>query len=93
MYTPYFITYLVVGLALGLGAFAWALKSGQFKDQKRARFLPLVPAETDAETDAGSDNPGAAATFGRFETYALLGIACIGLLISAFTLIYSLFTA
>jgi cbb3-type cytochrome oxidase maturation protein len=89
MYTPYFITYIVVGLALGLGAFAWALKSGQFKDQKRARFLPLVPAET----DAGSDNPGAAATFGRFETYALLGIACIGLLISAFTLIYSLFTA
>lgn len=89
MYTPYFITYIVVGLALGLGAFTWALKSGQFKDQERARFLPLVRAKT----DAGTDNPGAASAFGRLETYALLGMACIGLLISAFTLIYSLITA
>jgi cbb3-type cytochrome oxidase maturation protein len=103
MYTPYFITYIVVGLALGLGAFAWALKSGQFKDQERARFLPLAlakaEAKAEAKADAGANNradidgPATPSTFGRLETYALLGMACIGLLISAFTLIYSLLAA
>jgi cbb3-type cytochrome oxidase maturation protein len=99
MYTPYFITYIVVGLALGLGAFAWALKSGQFKDQERARFLPLALAKAEAKADAGANNradidgPATPSTFGRLETYALLGMACIGLLISAFTLIYSLLAA
>jgi cbb3-type cytochrome oxidase maturation protein len=83
MYTPYFITYLVVGLAIGLTAFGWALKNGQFKDQERARFLPLM------KTDA----PSATSRFGRLETYMLLGMACLGLLLSAFTLIYSLVTA
>ncbi|MDJ0781442.1 MAG: hypothetical protein QNJ22_05690 [Desulfosarcinaceae bacterium] len=80
MYFPYFVTYIVVGLLLGLITFGWALHSGQFRDQQRARFLPLVRSET----------PAATSKFGRLETYVLMGMACIGLLISAFTLIYSL---
>jgi cbb3-type cytochrome oxidase maturation protein len=83
MYTPYFIAYIVGGLVLGLAAFAWALKSGQFKEQERARYLPLTRPEA----------PPAASRFGRLETYALLAMACCGLLLSAFTLIYSLLTA
>ena len=85
MYTPYFITYIVVGLVIGLGAFGWALKTGQFRDQKRARFLPLVKSDASA--------PAAASRFGRLETYVLLGLACLGLCLSAFTLIYSLLAA
>ena len=83
MYTPYFITYLGAGLIIGLATFAWALKSGQFRDQERARFLPL----------AKSDGPPVSSRFGRLETYTLLGMACLGLCLSAFTLIYSLLTA
>lgn len=83
MYTPYFITYIVVGLVIGLTAFGWALKNGQFKDQQRARFLPLMKV----------DGPSATSRFGRLETYILLGLACLGLLLSAFTLIYSLLSA
>ncbi|MBW2572007.1 MAG: cbb3-type cytochrome oxidase assembly protein CcoS [Deltaproteobacteria bacterium] len=41
MYFPYFITYIALGFAISLAVFFWALKNGQFKDQKRARFLPL----------------------------------------------------
>ena len=41
MYYPYFITYIVVGFAVTLAVFFWALKNGQFRDQQRARFLPL----------------------------------------------------
>ena len=83
MYTPYFIAYIVAGLAIGLMAFAWALKNGQFRDQQRARFLPL----------SRTDTPAATSRFGRLETYALMAMACFGLLLSAFTLIYSLLTA
>jgi cbb3-type cytochrome oxidase maturation protein len=32
---------MVAGLVISLVVFFWALKNGQFKDQKRARFLPL----------------------------------------------------
>jgi cbb3-type cytochrome oxidase maturation protein len=83
MYTPYFIAYILAGLAIGLTTFAWAVKSGQFRDQERARFLPLTR----------SSPPASTSRFGRLETYALLAIACFGLLLSAFTLIYSLLTA
>ena len=41
MYYPYFVAYIVVGVAISLLVFFWALKSGQFSDQQRARFLPL----------------------------------------------------
>ncbi|MBW1825699.1 MAG: cbb3-type cytochrome oxidase assembly protein CcoS, partial [Deltaproteobacteria bacterium] len=37
MYFPYFITYMALGFAISLVVFFWALKNGQFKDQKRAR--------------------------------------------------------
>ncbi|MBW2580942.1 MAG: cbb3-type cytochrome oxidase assembly protein CcoS, partial [Deltaproteobacteria bacterium] len=41
MYYPFFIIYLIAGLAVTLWALWWALRNGQFKDQQRARFLPL----------------------------------------------------
>ena len=44
MYYPYFLTYMALGLGITLIVFAWALKNGQFKEQQRARFLPLHEA-------------------------------------------------
>ncbi len=44
MYYPYFIAYMLAGFVISLVVFFWALKNGQFKDQKRARFLPLEDA-------------------------------------------------
>ncbi len=48
MYYPYFISYMVAGLAISLVVFIWALNNGQFKDQQRARYLPLKD-ETDED--------------------------------------------
>ncbi len=42
MYYPYFISYMLAGLAIALVVFAWAMNNEQFKDQRRARFLPLL---------------------------------------------------
>ena len=38
----FFIIYIITGFIISLGIFFWALKNGQFRDQQRARFLPLV---------------------------------------------------
>lgn len=47
----YFILYILAGFIITLSLLFWALKNGQFRDQKRARFLPLAGEhEEDAPT-------------------------------------------
>jgi cbb3-type cytochrome oxidase maturation protein len=82
MYFPYFITYMLLGFAISLVVFFWALKNGQFMDQQRARFLPL---------EEESDMPGTRISkFNRYEAYALLFLAIAGLAASAAVLIFAL---
>jgi nitrogen fixation-related uncharacterized protein len=85
MYFPYFITYIVAGFAIAFTVFYWALKTGQFKEQQRARFLPL-----EDETEAP---PTRASAFHQLETYALAVLALAGLAASAAVLIFSLINA
>ena len=83
MYYPYFISYIVIGLVISLVVFFWALSRGQFKDQQRARFLPLQ----------GEDLPPVRQSrLGRFEIYALLLLAVLGLAASAARLLFALYT-
>ena len=85
MYFPYFIAYMLVGLILSLAVFFWALKNGQFKDQQRARFLPL-------EEDSGAE-PVKISAFSRYEVYALSLLAIAGLSASAAILLFALLNA
>ena len=85
MYFPYFITYMALGFAISLVVFFWALKNGQFKDQKRARFLPL---EDEREPSAAKIS-----TFHRYEAYALVLLALAGLAASGAVLIFALLSA
>lgn len=72
MYYPYFVTYMLVGLAVSLLVFLWALRHGQFRDQERARYLPL---HGEPETA-----PAERSLMGRIETYALVFLACAAFL-------------
>ncbi len=48
MFVPMWLCYLVTGTAMAVLVLAWALRTRQFEDQDRARFLPLAgltPAE------------------------------------------------
>jgi cbb3-type cytochrome oxidase maturation protein len=82
MYYPYFITYITIGLVLSLVVFFWALSRGQFRDQQRARFLPLQ----------GEDLPPVRQSrFGRYEIYALLLLAGFGLAASGARLLFALY--
>lgn len=41
MYYLGWLLLILLGVGLGIWAFVWALSSGQFAEQERARFLPL----------------------------------------------------
>lgn len=82
MYFPYFITYIAIGFTISLLVFLWALKNGQFKEQQRARFLPL-------EEEPGS-LPLKIPSHSRYEVYALFILAFAGLAASAAVLIFAL---
>jgi len=82
MYFPFFIVYLVIGSGISGLVFYWALKNGQFTDQKRAAFLPL---------QHDTENPQVnVSRFHRLEAMALMMMACLGLAISASVLVVSL---
>ena len=85
MYFPYFITYMVVGFVISLAVFFWALKNGQFKEQQRARFLPL-----EEERKASAEK---VSNIKRYEIYALMFLAFAGLAASAAVLVFSLLNA
>jgi len=82
MYYPYFLTYMLSGFVISLVVLWWALKHGQFKDQKRARFLPL---EEGLEAE-----PVKVSKIGKIEAYALIVFASLGLFGTAATLIFTL---
>ena len=85
MYYPYFIAYMSAGFVISIVVFIWALNNGQFKDQQRARFIPL---ENDPRT-----NPVKASRFARIQTIALFALVCICLSCSLAVITYSLFMA
>jgi cbb3-type cytochrome oxidase maturation protein len=82
MYYPYFIAYMAAGFIISLVVFFWALNSGQFKDQQRARFLPL---QNDLQTQ-----PAKVPRFARIQTYALLTLVCLCLASALAVVIFSL---
>ena len=85
MYFPYFITYMVLGFVISLVVFFWALKNGQFKEQQRARFLPL---EDERKTSVEK-----VSNIKRYEIYTLMFLALAGLAASAAVLVFSLLNA
>lgn len=85
MYFPFFIIYMVIGFGISALVFIWALKNGQFNDQKRAAFLPL---QDDTEC-----LPVRVSRIHRLEALALIAMVCLGLLISASVLVHSLLRA
>ncbi|MBR9982587.1 MAG: cbb3-type cytochrome oxidase assembly protein CcoS [Desulfatitalea sp.] len=83
MYFPFFVAYIIVGVAISVAAFVWALRNGQFHDQQRARFLPL--------RGDGDAPPVQATPFGRLEIIGLFVLATAGLAASAAVLAYALY--
>jgi cbb3-type cytochrome oxidase maturation protein len=76
-----FIIFIFSGLFFGIIVFLWALKSGQFKEQDRARYLAIEDDRHDSEDRVSRS--------GQLQSYALLGLLLVGILISASVVIYA----
>jgi cbb3-type cytochrome oxidase maturation protein len=85
MYFPYYIAYMAAGFVISILVFIWALNSGQFKDQQRARFIPL---ENDLNTA-----PVKASRFARIQTIALFSLVGICLSCSIAVITFALMKA
>ena len=75
MYFPYLIAYMLAGFVISLVTLLWALNAGQFKEQQRARYLPL---QGEAETA-----PARPSRFYRIKITILFALACSGLVSTA----------
>jgi len=85
MYYPYFIAYMAAGFVISIVVFFWALNSGQFNDQQRARFIPL---ENDPKTE-----PLKVSHFARIETIFLFSLVCLCLMCSVAVIMFALVKA
>jgi cbb3-type cytochrome oxidase maturation protein len=77
MYYLSWIILVVISLWISVVGFIWALKSGQFSDQSRARYLPL----RDDYPGPPVKNPAKLSSEVYF-LFAVLGIGCSILLIA-----------
>ena len=82
MYYPYFIAYMAAGFVISIVVFIWALNNGRFKDQQRARFIPL---ESDLKME-----PVKSSRFARIEVVALFSLVCICLSCSIAVITFAL---
>ena len=82
MYYPYFISYMLAGLAIGMLVLVWALKNGQFRDQERARFLPLYHAPSRPAVKASKTS--------RVEVCVLFALVIAGLGASFAVVVFAL---
>lgn len=57
MFLQFWILFMIVGLTISLWIFYWAVRKGQFEEQERAKYLPLLnPPMTESSTEAiGND--------------------------------------
>lgn len=76
------IALVTISLGVSIFAFLWALRTGQFSDQGRARYLPLA----DPLRSPMPKNPAKLPA----EIYVLLGIVGIALAGILFSIILSL---
>jgi cbb3-type cytochrome oxidase maturation protein len=83
MYYFFFIIIIFSGLFFGIVIFLWALKSGQFKEQQRARYLPL-------EDELQEPNKVVSRS-SKLQAYILFCILIFGLLASASVVVYAYF--
>lgn len=82
-YSFTWLALVVASLGVSLLAFIWALRSGQFSEQARLRYLPLRDQPVAAAPGANPARPTAGA-------YALIAIILAGLLIMLAPVLLSL---
>jgi cbb3-type cytochrome oxidase maturation protein len=74
---------IALGVGVSLGVFVWALKTGQFSDQQRARYLPLQNEQLELLPAQAQRLPA--------EVYALILVVILGIICFASTITLTLY--
>ncbi len=77
------IVLTATGILTSIGVFVWALRTGQFSEQGRARYLPF----DDETLEPIVADPSKLSV----EVYVLLGVFGIGIVAMASTIVFSFF--
>lgn len=85
VYFPYFIAYMVIGFVISLLVLFWSLNTGQFREQQRARFIPLEPGQHGV--------PAKVSRVARIEAIVLFTFVCLALAASAAFVTFALIKA
>lgn len=80
MFVRFWLIWALVGLAVTIWLFRWALRTGQFSDSKRSALLPLSDLQP----------PASVAQSGRFHLAILVGIAVCGVLMTCAVVVIAL---
>lgn len=86
MYYSYWLLLVVLSLWVSLLAFIWGLKSGQFSDQGRARYLALRGTPATVRPEPGQNSGKSSAGL-----YALLFVIVLGVSIMLTAALLSLY--
>ena len=86
MFLPVWMIFLASGTLMAVIAIVWAIRSDQFEEQDRARYLPLVGLSANEMADQPPIRRGA-------SFYAIMSIIVCGALALAATLALVLKTA
>ena len=81
MYYFFFIIFIFSGLFFGILVFLWALKSGQFKEQQRAKYLAIEEEPLEPQQELSRS--------GQMQSYVLLGFFICGILMIVSILVYA----
>jgi nitrogen fixation-related uncharacterized protein len=76
MFTRFWIAYTILGLALALVIFAWAVRTRQFEESRRAGLLPF----DDAEPESTKERPPR--RDGRLHLYLLSALVLVGVVLT-----------
>ena len=76
MFVPFWLIFLATGLVMSVFTVVWAIRSRQFDDQQRARFIPLA-GMTESEL---SSKPAKAhrAEYAAICFMLVMGISALG---------------
>lgn len=75
MYYVGWVILILLGVGLGAWAFFWALHSGQFSEQERARFLPLRDEGVSSPESSAKGVPRALCFLGLVGGLVLVSMA------------------
>lgn len=78
MFVRFWLLWLLFGMAAAVWVFAWAIRTGQYSEERRAALLPLDDMVPERASHAHQ---------GRFHMRLLIGLVAVGIALTIVTVL------